>query len=60
MMTGPSMTSWRRPCDTSALLSNKRMDQSWGGRLIVVGWHTHPCTGKFPASCRPTLVMRGR
>ena len=42
------------------LPSNKRMDQSWRGRAVRVGWHDRPCSGKFAVSSRATLVMRGR
>ncbi len=40
--------------------ANKRMDQSWRGRPLALGWHDRPCRGKFSTFSRATLVMRGR
>jgi len=36
-MKGPSMTLWRRPCDASAWLSNKRMDAVGARPSVAAG-----------------------
>ena len=47
-------------CESPEQRANQRMDQSWRGRPVVLGWHDRPCPGKFSTSRRATLVMRGR
>ena len=60
LASGKTSQLWHINAAAVIALANKRMDQSWRGRLLATGWHDLPCLGKFSTSSRATLVMRGR